>query len=92
MSSEKAELSPHENVRLGDLAPRFTRLGMAAAIAGLGGSVVWGLMIGDGMKRFMHSYLLGFTYVLSFALGALFFVLLHHVFRAHWSPPCRRLA
>jgi len=92
MSSEKAELNAHENIKLGDLGPRLVRTGTALGIAGLGGSLVWGLLLGDGMKRFMHSYLLGFTYVLSFALGALFFVLLQHLVKARWSPTVRRVA
>jgi len=92
MSSAKAEISPQENFKLGDLGPRIRLMGMTLAILGLGGAIGWGAFIGDGWKRFMHSYLLGFVYVLSLGLGALFFVLLHHLFRAHWSTTTRRLA
>ncbi|MBI2214022.1 MAG: quinol:cytochrome C oxidoreductase [Acidobacteria bacterium] len=55
--------------------------GGAAAIFGNGGS-----------QRFLQSYLLAFTFFLSLALGALFFVLISHLTRSGWSVTLRRLA
>jgi hypothetical protein len=41
-------------------------------------------------RQFGHSYLLAFMYFLSLGLGALFLVMLHHLFDASWSVPIRR--
>ncbi len=45
-----------------------------------------------GFKFFAHSYLTNFIYVLSFTLGALFFILVQFLTRAGWSTSVRRLA
>ena len=45
-----------------------------------------------GWRRFFFAYLVSFAFVLSLALGALFFVLLQHLTRAGWSVVVRRLA
>jgi hypothetical protein len=47
--------------------------------------------IGDP-KQFFFSYLVSFMFYISLALGALFFVLLHHLTRSGWSVVVRRLA
>ncbi len=68
-------------------------LGPAAAGAGVVGLAV-GVLFGarDGWDVFFRSYLLNYTFVLSLALGALFFVLLQHITKAGWSVALRRLA
>jgi hypothetical protein len=50
------------------------------------------LVVGGGYQRYLQSYLLGFSYFLSVALGALFFVLVTHLTRAGWSVTVRRMA
>lgn len=45
-----------------------------------------------GYKAFFHSYLANFMFCLSFCLGALFFVMIHHLSRASWSVAIRRIA
>ncbi len=42
------------------------------------------------LKQFAHSYLVGFMFCLSLCLGALFLVVVHHLFDAGWSVPIRR--
>src|SRR5438045_251568 len=42
-------------------------------------------------KQFAYSYLLAFMFFLSICLGALFLVLIHHLFDANWSVPVRRV-
>jgi hypothetical protein len=42
-------------------------------------------------KQFGYSYLLAFMFYLSICLGALFLVLIHHLFDAMWSVPLRRI-
>src|SRR5437870_1220329 len=42
------------------------------------------------LKQFGYSWLLAFMFWLSLALGALFLVMMHHLFDAAWSAPIRR--
>ena len=42
------------------------------------------------LKEFAFSWLLAFMFCLSICLGALFLVLVHHLFDAGWSVPIRR--
>jgi len=46
----------------------------------------------DGLRQFAYSYLVSFSYYMSLTLGALFFVILHHLTRAGWSVVVRRVA
>lgn len=69
------------------------RAALCAAVVGalgLAAGVLFGLR--DGWEVFFRSYLLNYTYVLSLALGALFFVMLQYLVRAGWSVSLRRLA
>jgi len=68
---------------------RLTALGGALAVVGLGGSLALGLR---DPTQFYFSWLVAFTFFLSIALGALFFVLTHYVTKASWSVVIRRLA
>jgi len=75
------------------LGTAATRLAGAATLLGLlaiGGSVALGPQV--GWSIFFRSYLLNYSYFLSLALGALFFVMLQHVVRAGWSVSVRRVA
>src|ERR1051325_6408064 len=60
----------------------------------IGGAIaVLGLFVSlkhDGGKQFASSWLLAFMFCLSICLGALFLVLVHHLFDAGWSVPIRR--
>lgn len=69
------------------------RVAAAAAVIGLLGLAA-GTALGPvhGWEAFFRSYLLNYAYVLSLALGALFFVMLQHLVRAGWSVALRRLA
>lgn len=64
---------------------------IAFAIGGLGivGTAI--LALGDP-DRFYHSWLVSFAFVLSLALGGMFFVLLQYLTRAGWSVVVRRVA
>jgi hypothetical protein len=58
-------------------------------LMGAGGLLAFiGLLISP--TRFGYSWLLAFTFFLSLCLGALFLVLMHHLFDAGWSVPIRR--
>ena len=44
------------------------------------------------VKQFAYSYLLAFMFYLSICLGAMFLVLIHHLFDASWSVTVRRIS
>ncbi|HVN33245.1 MAG TPA: hypothetical protein VMT45_14805 [Thermoanaerobaculaceae bacterium] len=46
----------------------------------------------EGWRRFLFSYLVNFAFVLSLALGALYFVILHHLTHSGWSVVVRRVS
>lgn len=46
----------------------------------------------NGIAHFWHVYLVAATYCTTISLGALFFVLLHHLTHAGWSVAVRRVA
>jgi hypothetical protein len=90
----------HSHLRLpaeepADFGPRTARaagIAKIAAAAGLLVAVVIGVIGGEYFRTFYFAYLTGFAFFLAIALGALFFVLIHHVSRAGWSVNLRRVA
>lgn len=82
-----------EKVTLSDeQVGRWSKPALVAGIALLVVGYILGHFRGDGMSRFMHAYLWGFTMLLSFAFGGLFFILITTQFRSKWSIVLRRLA
>ncbi|MBT8399641.1 MAG: hypothetical protein KJO98_04130 [Rhodothermia bacterium] len=53
--------------------------------------VVSGVGWATNAKQFYFSYLVGWAFCLSLALGSLFFVLIHHLTKAKWSIVVRRI-
>jgi hypothetical protein len=79
---------------IGDLSAWYVRIGAILGVAALALGVVFGVFQ-NGMnflKPFLFSYVVSYAFVLSLALGGLFFVLLQHLTRAGWSVTVRRLA
>lgn len=66
--------------------------GLLVGVLGLGAAAYFGLSGEEMRKHFFHSYLLAFTLFLSITLGAMFFVVLHHLARSGWSVTVRRIA
>lgn len=68
----------------------------AALIVGVVGiGIALGMSISGSdfqLKRFMHSYLASYCFVLSISVGCLFFVTIMHLTRAGWSVTVRRIA
>lgn len=58
-------------------------------VAGL--VLVVGAVNGPTRRQFFHSYLFGYVFALDVCLGALFWVLIHHVADAGWSVGLRRV-
>lgn len=68
-------------------APKLRALGVAIGVLAvlLIISAIW------DAKQFAHSYLFGYVFALDISLGALFWVLIHHVSGAGWSVGLRRV-
>jgi len=68
---------------------RLPVLGLAAAVMGIGLSVVFGAA---HPARFYAAWLVAFLFFLTLALGALYFVLIHYAVQAGWGVVLRRVA
>ena len=88
------QLGPPERLTLSRLTPRAplyaaaagaVAIGLGLLAAFFGGGEHWGRTMG-------LAYLTGFSYWLTVSLGALFFVIIHHLSRAGWSASLRRVA
>jgi hypothetical protein len=80
-----------EKRHLGATGERLWRgLGLLGAAALLV-SVALAATGAEGWRRFFFAYLVNFAFVLSLALGALYFVLLHHLTHSGWSVVVRRV-
>lgn len=71
-----------------EVSARLRTFMYACLFFGLVGSI-WGLT--KNQDRFWTSYLIGFFYFTSLALGGLFFTAIQHVTKAGWSVNIRRL-
>jgi hypothetical protein len=91
-AASRPSLHPDEKIKLGSLGSKVVAGGLGVGILCLLLTVILGAAKGDEFRRFFFSYLVGFSYALSIALGALFFVVLQHLVRARWSVVVRRLA
>jgi hypothetical protein len=74
-NAEPLDLSKWRNVP-------FILMVAGAVLSGIGALV--------NTKEFLYGWLLSFMLFLSLGLGALFLVLMHHLFDAGWSVPIRR--
>jgi len=71
--------------------PALTRVALALLVVGAALSLA-AVASDDHRSRFAFAYLWAFTFVWVVALGALFFVGLHHLVHAVWSVVVRRVA
>ena len=81
--------------RLDGLFPRMLQVGGFCALAGFGAAALLFIIADDKTEartELFFSYLAAFMFVLSLALGGLFFTMIHHVARVGWSTVVRRLA
>ena len=67
----------------------FRTLVVVTAVAAVG--LIAGAVAESTRRQFFHSYLFAYTFALDIALGALFWVLIHHVSDAGWSVGLRRV-
>lgn len=76
----------------GSLTSRIGRKGLTIGLVAMGIAVTLGSLEGDHFRRFFFGYLTAFSWILSIALGGLFFVIIQHLTNAHWSVTVRRIA
>lgn len=65
-------------------------MGLAFVFAAI--SIILGVTAHDHFRRFLYAYTIGWTFVTSLVIGALFFVIIHHLTRSRWSTVVRRIA
>jgi len=100
MTALSKSLHPEEKIKAGKLGSSLSKAGMAIAVVFLGISIVLTLFgsadtnSGHASKwaRFLHAYVIGWAYIFSISLGALWLVMLHHLTRSRWSTVVRRVA
>ncbi|MBX3156117.1 MAG: hypothetical protein KF773_08965 [Deltaproteobacteria bacterium] len=85
-------LAPDEKIKAGKLGTSLWKAGAGIAAVFLGISVILGSMQGDHWKRFLYAYVIGWTYIFTICLGALWLVMLHHIARGRWATAVRRIA
>ena len=85
-------LHPDEKYKAGKLGSTMMKAGVGIAVVMMIVSLVLGSMHGDGMKRFLYAYVVGWSFIVSIAIGMLWLVLLHHLTRSRWSTVVRRIA
>ena len=81
-----------EKRHLGALGDKLWRGAALAGVAALLLAVGLAAATPGGWRRFLFAYLIAFAYALSLALGALYFVVLHHLTNSGWSVVIRRVA
>jgi hypothetical protein len=100
MSALTKSLHPDEKVKAGKLGASMTKAGLGIAAVFLGISIVLtmfgsaDLNSGHASKwsRFLHAYVIGWAYVFSICVAALWLVMLHHLVRGRWATVVRRIA
>jgi hypothetical protein len=85
MASHHDTTAPGERLVLPSWARKLPLIliGIGVLLAGITAIV--------NIRQFAYSYLLAFMFFLSICLGAMFLVLVHHLFDAMWSAPIRRV-
>lgn len=79
---------PDDVAPLGDRAAGAVRT--LLVIFGVAGIALIAGALADDRRQFFYSYLFGYVLALDISLGALFWVLIHHVSDAGWSAGLRR--
>ena len=82
---------PREEIRADDLALRIRMPALTIGVLALVASVAFAF-VSRNAESFFRGYLTSYCFMLSLALGSLFFVLLQHLTRAGWSVAVRRVA
>jgi hypothetical protein len=90
--SASTSIHPDEKYKADKVGNRMFKIFAAVGVVLLAISLVLGAAKGDTFRRFFHAYMIGWSFVFSIAIGALFFILVHHISRAKYGIVLRRLA
>lgn len=82
----------HEHAEPAYLLPRNRWVWMGPMLIGLGLLLISVIGWVTAPEQFYFAYLVGWVFCLSLTLGALFFVMVHHITRAYWSVVVRRIS
>lgn len=92
-------LHPDEKYTAGKLGRTMSVTGGAVFAAFMALSIIFVLTKGEAdgghtskWARFLHSYVIGWSYIASISIGMLWLVLLHHLCRGRWATVVRRIA
>ena len=85
-------IHPDEKFKADKIGSRLFKIGAGLGVVALAISIALGAMKDDSWRRFFHAYLIGWSFVLSIAIGGLGFILIHHIARAKYGIVLRRLA
>ncbi|HEY5375326.1 MAG TPA: hypothetical protein VIK01_16715 [Polyangiaceae bacterium] len=80
-----------DNVRLADVGQSLFVKAVGVGVLALFISAVLGAGEHDDWRRFSHSYLVAFVWVVTIGAGALWWVTLQNVVNSHWSLVIRRV-
>ena len=98
MSVLMKSLHPDEKVKAGKLGGTLSKAGLGIAVVFLGLSIlltIFGTASGghdSKWARFFYAYVIGWSYIFSICVGALWLVILHHLVRGRWATAVRRIA
>lgn len=91
MSALQKSLHPDEKYKAGNIGASLAKAGAGIAVVFLAISVFLGATKGDHWKRFLYSYVVGWSYIFAILLGVLWVVMLHHLVRGRWVTVVRRV-
>lgn len=92
MSVHAGTLAADEKIKAGKLGNSMTKAGIGVFVVFMIVSLVLGATHGDHWKRFLHSYVVGWSYIFSISLGMLWIIILHYLVRGRWLTAVRRIA
>ncbi len=91
MSASKS-IHPDEKFKADKVGNRMFKVFAGVGVVLLALSIALSFAKDDHWRRFMHAYMIGWSFVFSIAIGALLFILVHHIARAKYGIVLRRLA
>ncbi len=98
MSALVKTLHPDEKIKAGNVGKTLTKAGVGIALVFFAISIVL-TMTGSASgghvskwSRFLHAYVIGWSYIFSISVGMIWIVILHHLVRGRWVTAVRRIA
>src|SRR4051812_14206906 len=92
MSALVKTIHPDDKIKAGKIGSNMAKTGAAIAVVFMVISLILGSMQGDHWKRFLYSYVIGWSFIFVIANGMLWIILLHHLVRGRWVTAVRRIA